>query len=90
MGDPLHEAKPTPHDWGRFKLLWPTSSLRRMQSLIPCNDLLCAITIGSLCCNVLKVHFGYLLHPLADGTAQSCLLLCLEVCASFFNYVKAN
>jgi len=62
--------------------------LRRMQSLITRKDLLWAITIESLYCNVLKVHFGYLLHPLADGTAQSCLCLCLEVCTSFLIMLK--
>jgi len=62
--------------------------LRRMQPLITRNDLLWAITIASLYCNVLKVHFGYLLHPLADGTAQSCLFLCLEVCTSFLIMLK--
>jgi len=54
-----------------------------MQSLITRNDLLWAITIASLYCNVLKVYFGYLLHPLADGTAQSCLFFCMEICTSF-------
>jgi len=62
--------------------------LRRMQSHIARNDLLWAITIASLYCNVLKFHFGYLLHPLADGTAQSCLFLCFEVCTSFLIMLK--
>jgi len=29
-----------------------------------------------------------LLHPLADGTAQSCFFLCLEVCTSFLIMLK--
>jgi len=62
--------------------------LRRMQSLVKRNGLLWTISIASLYCNVLKVHFGYLLHPLADGTAQSCLFLCLEVCTSFLIMLK--
>jgi len=45
--------------------------LRQMQSLITRNDLLWAITITILYCNVLKVHFGYLQHPLADGTRRA-------------------
>ena len=59
-----------------------------MQSLITRNDLLWAITIASLYCSVLKVHFGYLLHPLANGTGQSCLFLCLEVRTSFLIMLK--
>ena len=59
-----------------------------MQSLITRNDLLWAITIASLYCNELKVHFGYLLRPLGDGTAQSCIFLCLEVCTSFLIMLK--
>jgi len=62
--------------------------LRRMQSFITRNDLLRAITIASLYCNVLKVHFGYLLHRRADGTTQSCLFLCLEVCTLFLVMLK--
>jgi len=59
-----------------------------MQSFITRNDLLWAITIASLYCNVLEVHFGCLLHPHADGTMQSYLFLCLEVCISFLIMLK--
>jgi len=62
--------------------------LRRMQPLITRNDLLWAITIASLYCNVLRFIFGYLLHPRADGTAQSYLFLCLEVYTSFLIMLK--
>jgi len=62
--------------------------LRRMQSFITRNDLLRAITIARLYCNVLKVHFGYLLHRRTDGTTQSCLFLCLEVGTSFLIMLK--
>jgi len=64
--------------------------LRRMQFFIMRNDLLWAITIASLYCSVLKVHFCYFLHPRADGTMQSCLFLLLGSLYFIFNYVKAN
>jgi len=47
--------------------------LPRIQSFFR-NDLLRGITIASLCCNVLKVHFDYLLHPPVYGTTQSYLI----------------